>query len=95
MHIIHHELCLGEEWEWENKLQKHKVFVHHMSEYMCHHHIICITRSMTSKQTTPFNSLCLNISVMIASFASVGCNCKVYCAKCLLVFVYFAHPDNM
>lgn len=50
-------ICLGEEREWAN-MKKHMVFIYHVCilDYV-YHRIICISRSMTGKQTTPFSSL--------------------------------------
>ena len=48
------------------------------------HYLICITTSMTGKQTTPLNSLSLNISFMNTSYASAGCNWIAnYCSICI------------
>ena len=45
-----HEVCLGDEWEWE-KHGKHMGFhIPFMSDYMFHCRIICITRSMKAKK---------------------------------------------
>ena len=46
-------------------------------DYISDCRIICITASK-GKQTAPLRSLRLEISFMIASFASVNCNCTAY-----------------
>ena len=56
-------------------MKKHMVFISGLSDCISRHRIICITRSMKRKQATPLSSECLNTYVMIASYASAGCNC--------------------
>ena len=51
------------------------VYIHtRMSDCIYHCRFICITTSMKDKPTTPLNSLCLDITLMTASYASAGCN---------------------
>ena len=77
MHILHHKMCLGEEWERDNTLKNKYIVLYISGRSYCisHYRIVCVTRSIRGKQTTPLNSLCLNISFTNASFASAGCNC--------------------
>ena len=52
--------CVWETSGKENKVEKHVAFTSFMSD-SSHLRIICITRSMKGKQTTPLDSLCLAI----------------------------------
>ena len=80
MHILHHEVRLGEVGLEENM------------DCMPHHYVICITRSMKGKQMTPFKGPCPNACFMIAPFASDDCNGKAHTRKtlCVQCILYFA-----
>ena len=70
-------VCIMEVGEGET-LTTHGFHISCMSDYISHHRILCISRPMKGKQTTPLNSLCPNIPFIVASYASAGRNCTVH-----------------